>query len=176
MSILVWWIMFPTRLLSFANFRLMIGIPMGLGAGFKLMDKEKEKEKDKDKEKEKTHDKPRSKHKEKEKDESERARRNGEEHDISSGWTSMLEDWLCQGNASSPRTVSPTVADIGSPKPLSPRISLKEPRKGPYQLLSKERMMGIYLAVYIHRDVRPLVKGEGFLCCWVFSPPLISSV
>ncbi|KAF8588898.1 DNase I-like protein [Ramaria rubella] len=30
---------------------------------------------------------------------------------------------------------------------------------GPYELLVKERLMGIYTAVYIHRDVRSLVQG-----------------
>ena len=33
-------------------------------------------------------------------------------------------------------------------------------RAGPYELAAKERMMGIYLAVYVHRDVRPLIRGE----------------
>lgn len=32
-------------------------------------------------------------------------------------------------------------------------------RLGPYELAHKERMMGIYLAVYVHRDVRHLVRG-----------------
>ena len=32
-------------------------------------------------------------------------------------------------------------------------------RKGPYELLVKERLMGIYMAVYVHRDVRPLIRG-----------------
>ncbi|KAF8484379.1 hypothetical protein JB92DRAFT_3028984 [Gautieria morchelliformis] len=31
-------------------------------------------------------------------------------------------------------------------------------RTGPYELLVKERLMGIYMAVYVHRDVRPLVQ------------------
>lgn len=30
---------------------------------------------------------------------------------------------------------------------------------GPYELACKERMMGIYLAVYIHRDVMPFLRG-----------------
>jgi hypothetical protein len=34
-------------------------------------------------------------------------------------------------------------------------------RTGPYELLVKERLMGIYMAVYVHRDVRPLVQGMG---------------
>lgn len=32
-------------------------------------------------------------------------------------------------------------------------------RTGPYELLVKERLMGIYMAVYVHRDVQPLVEG-----------------
>jgi hypothetical protein len=116
---------------------------MGLGAGLtKLIDKDKDKDRDRD--------------------EVPRARRNPEDspHDIPSGWTSMIEDWLCNGSGTGTRINSPTVADVGSPKPLSPRLpAAKEPRKGPYTLLIKERMMGIYLAVYIHRDMVPLVRG-----------------
>ena len=32
-------------------------------------------------------------------------------------------------------------------------------RTGPYELLVKERLMGIYMAIYVHRDVRPLIQG-----------------
>lgn len=143
-----------------------VGIPMGLGAGFKLIDKDKDKDKDRDKDNQKArarddeNEKPRSKHREREKDDIPKSRKNPEEpHDTPSGWTSMIEDWLCHGGGAGLRTSSPTVADVGFPKPLSPRIPSKEPRKGPYQLLVKERMMGIYLAVYIHREIRPLVRG-----------------
>ncbi|TFK40065.1 Endonuclease/exonuclease/phosphatase [Crucibulum laeve] len=127
------------------------GIPMGLGAGFKLKDKsdkEKDREKPKDVDKD---DKPRSRNKEKD--------RADIEETIPSGWTSMVEDWLCHGAGSATRTCSPTVADVSGPKPLIKRVSSREPRKGPYQLLVKERMMGIYLAIYIHRDLRSLVRG-----------------
>ena len=31
---------------------------------------------------------------------------------------------------------------------------------GPYELLVKERLMGIYMAVFIYRDLKPLVRGE----------------
>ncbi|KAF8876732.1 hypothetical protein BD779DRAFT_1559597 [Infundibulicybe gibba] len=74
------------------------------------------------------------------------------------GWTSMVEDWLCNGSAPAARP-KPTTLDISSPMALSPRTLSKEPRKGPYTLLVKERMMGIYLAIYVHRDVKPLVRG-----------------
>ncbi|KAG8697159.1 hypothetical protein FRC08_006700 [Ceratobasidium sp. 394] len=30
---------------------------------------------------------------------------------------------------------------------------------GPYVLVAKERLMGIYLAIYVHRETRPLVRG-----------------
>jgi hypothetical protein len=34
------------------------------------------------------------------------------------------------------------------------------PKMGPYELLTKERLMGIYLAIYVHRDVKSLVQGN----------------
>ena len=34
---------------------------------------------------------------------------------------------------------------------------------GPYELLTKERLMGIYLAVFIYRDLKPLVRGRSQL-------------
>ncbi|KAG6853783.1 hypothetical protein C0991_001372 [Blastosporella zonata] len=126
------------------------GIPMGLGAGFKLIDKEKERDPDKARSrlslKESIH-----MHNHNDRDDA-------HAHEHPSGWTSMIEDYLCSGSSSRVPS-SPTVADIGSPKPLTPRPSVREPRKGPYTLLVKERMMGIYLAVFIHRDMRPLVRG-----------------
>ena len=39
-------------------------------------------------------------------------------------------------------------------------ISDLRARMGPYELLVKERLMGIYTAVYVHRDVRSLVRGK----------------
>lgn len=132
---------------------------MGLGAGFKLIDKDKDKDKEKDRDKEK--DKPWDKDRERQRDREDVSRRKNPEdssHDIAAGWTSMVEDWLCNGSGA--RINPPTVADVGSPKPLSPRLlSAREPRKGPYALLTKERMMGIYMAIYIHRDMLPLVRG-----------------
>ncbi|KAG6873244.1 hypothetical protein C0995_001264 [Termitomyces sp. Mi166 len=120
------------------------GIPMGLGAG---LNKLIEKDKDKDRES-RDLEKSRIRHKDKDED---------QPHEPPSGWTSMIEDWLCQGSGT--RASGPTVADIGFPKPLAPRPPFKEPKKGPYQLLIKERMMGIYLAIFIHRDLRPLIRG-----------------
>ncbi|KAJ7219954.1 inositol polyphosphate phosphatase [Mycena pura] len=108
------------------------GIPRGLGAGFKIIDREKDRDAGRE-----------SRHKEEAKD----------PHD-GVGWTAMIEDWLCHGV----RYTSPTPSEISLPKPLAARSTAKE-RKGPYQLLIKERMMGLYLAIYIHRELRPLVKG-----------------
>ncbi|KAJ7158921.1 inositol polyphosphate phosphatase [Mycena filopes] len=132
----------------------MLGIPMGLGAGFKLIDRERDRdadrgEREKAKERDKNYDRPRSKLV---KDDL----KDSPSHD-GTGWTAMIEDWLCHGarQATSP---TPTPSDIGVPKPLSARGPPKE-RKGPYQLLIKERMMGLYLAIYIHRELRPLVRG-----------------
>ncbi|KAJ6577235.1 Endonuclease/exonuclease/phosphatase [Mycena capillaripes] len=129
----------------------MLGIPMGLGAGFKFIDREKDRdadrgEREKAKERDKDYDKPRSKlYKEDAKD--------PPSHEAT-GWTAMIEDWLCHGT----RQASPTASEISVPKRLSAGPRPKE-RKGPYQLLIKERMMGLYLAIYIHRELRPLVKG-----------------
>ena len=41
----------------------------------------------------------------------------------------------------------------------------KDKRKdvtGPYELLTKERLMGIYIAVFIYRDLKPFVRGTPF--------------
>ncbi|KAF9039704.1 DNase I-like protein [Hymenopellis radicata] len=116
------------------------GIPMGIGAGFRLIDKED---------------------KEKDRPESIRSKKHIEDspHEALTGWTAMVEDWLCHAGACGTRLSSPTTSEISGPKPLSPRASVKESRKGPYQMLTKERMMGIYLAVYIHRDLRSHVHG-----------------
>lgn len=127
---------------------------MGLGAGFKLIDKDKERERDRDKDSDRARSSKVSLDKEDAK-----PRKTPEElsHEHAHpGWTSMVEDWLCHGGGM--RVSSPTTADISVPKPLAARGPVKE-RKGPYQLLIKERMMGIYMAVYIHRDLRPLVRG-----------------
>ncbi|KDR76398.1 hypothetical protein GALMADRAFT_247864 [Galerina marginata CBS 339.88] len=129
------------------------GIPMGLTAGFKILDKDRDKSKEFDKD----HEKPAlSKSKEKDRDEEDEELENPP-----SGWTSMVEDYLCHNGGSPSRTGSPSTADVGFPRPLMRRKSAKEkePRKGPYQLLIKDRLMGIYLAIYIHRDLKPLVRG-----------------
>lgn len=121
---------------------------MGLGAGFKLKDKEKEITSSTD-----------------------------SEPDLASipyGWTAILEDWLSHAGGSN--LESP---QVGGNKPcganselqglvapnLKRRISTKAAlsQKGPYEILIKERMMGLYLAVYIHREIKHLVQGMGVL-------------
>lgn len=132
------------------------GIPMGLAAGFRWHEKEKErlKEKEKEKDKEGEKDKDKGVDRSKSRKEKEDASR---EHDPS-GWTAMCEDWLCNSGGGA-RMPNPTVATVSAPKPLVRRTPSKEPKKGPYQLLVKERLMGIYMAIYIHRDIQSLVKG-----------------
>jgi hypothetical protein len=94
-------------------------------------------------------------------------------HGPPAGWSSVVEDWLCNGGIfelpKAPKT--PKIVEVvgnvvtaavpGTPRLALKRVpSLKEPKKGPYQLLVKERLMGIYLAIYVHRDLKPLIKGR----------------
>jgi hypothetical protein len=142
---------------------------MGLAAGFKSKE-----EKEKDLERHKS-----SKHKDHTPKDGEPSRpskkkdsdKEKEKEDVIpegvSGWTAMIEDKLCYAGALSAaaaaaKAVSPATSEISIPKPLSPKLPSKEPKKGPYQLLIKERLMGIYLAVYIHRDLKSFVKGNFF--------------
>lgn len=98
-------------------------------------------------------------------------------HHQLSGWTYMLENWFCNegpsllgGSAS--RSQTPEVGlDTGyldenggqfSPKAKSTgdlNALLHMRQKGPYELLVKERMMGLYLAVFTHRNIKPLVES-----------------
>ena len=128
---------------------------MGLTAGFKILDKDRDKSRELDKD----HDKPNQKLKEKEKADDLRPHKLEDDSEgPPTGWTSMLEDFLCN-NGISTRSGSPSTAEIGPPRPLIRQKSVKESRKGPYQLLIKDRLMGIYMAVFIHRDLKPLVRG-----------------
>ncbi|KAJ4479976.1 inositol polyphosphate phosphatase [Lentinula aciculospora] len=129
------------------------GIPMGLGTGFKLKE-------DRDREKD---EKPRASKASHGQESIKSKKSSSTDEEIAnhtSGWTSIVEDWLCHGDSMIHAT-SPTTSDIGAPKPLSPRTALKEStvKKGPYQLLCKERLLGIYLAMYVHRDLKPLVES-----------------
>ncbi|QRV74734.1 phosphoglycerate mutase family protein [Ceratobasidium sp. AG-Ba] len=134
-----------------------------------------------------------------------------------SGWSALLEDWLCKSRnigvapdgsgviplPSSPmseRNPLPPPSPTPSRSPSLPPASLAEVKKAavggagmkvppsprrmntflnghglshsnghtawndpaatkPYVLVAKERLMGIYLAVYVHRETRPLVRG-----------------
>lgn len=106
------------------------------------------------------------------------------------GWSAILEDYFSRGIGSIPGA-KPEVATPGNPslssllkspnRGLSPPsaniqgMANKDaqwnlppgggevPKTGPYELLTKERMMGIYLALYVHRDIRPLVEGMSLL-------------
>lgn len=95
----------------------------------------------------------------------------------------MLEDWYVHGVNYDP-THDPAVpkrpilnVPIGDEEPqdcddisvapkakstgdLNARIDARTSYKGPYELLIKERMMGLYLAVFILRDIKGLVRGE----------------
>jgi hypothetical protein len=117
---------------------------MGLGAGFKLKDKEKELVSPVD-----------------------------SEPDLASipyGWTAILEDWLSHAGGSNlgqppiggndPRKANGEPQFLSTPN-LKRRISTKTAfsQKGPYEILIKERMMGLYLAVYVHREIKHLVQG-----------------
>ena len=81
-----------------------------------------------------------------------------------SGWTSILEDFFVHGSA---------VAEPGGR--AKDRASHYDSwrvdsnadvagcpvtgTKGPYEMLVKERLMGIYIAIFVHRDARHLVLG-----------------
>lgn len=122
---------------------------MGLGAGFKLIDREKDRdadrgEREKAKERDKDYDKPRSKLRDIYKDDL----KDPLSHE-GVGWTAMIEDWLCHGA----RQASTTPSDISAPKPLSARAP-KE-RRGPYQLLIK----GFSLVTPHHRPLLTLFQS-----------------
>ena len=126
---------------------------MGLGAGFKLKEP---KEKERDKENIKKGDKPERHRSKKHKSDEE------DDADAPSGWTSILEDWFCNGSGISTNTMdSPPSPSPYQKKHMSTgNIPERVSWKGPYQLLIKERMMGLSLTVFIHRDMRSLVRGK----------------
>ncbi|KAH7884604.1 hypothetical protein F5I97DRAFT_1890616 [Phlebopus sp. FC_14] len=150
------------------------GIPMALGAGFKLgvPDKERERDKGDDKdhhEKYPLHHINSHKRKDKEKDEATRGWKSSDDlpDEVvvpynNSGWTSVLEHWLCHRMQANPQVNDHALKEAAiSPKrqSLHRRVTVKESDKGPYVPLVKERMMGLYLSIYIHRDLRDLVEG-----------------
>ena len=73
------------------------------------------------------------------------------------GWTAILEDWLSYGGG----LKSESSAAVRNKSDFKRRVSTKAvlSRKGPYEILIKERMMGLYLAVYVHREIKHLVRG-----------------
>jgi len=147
---------------------------MGLGAGFRLKenhgkDKDhREKEKGEDKEPEKFHHRH-SRRRDKDKIEAVRGWKSSDDLQDElvvhhpAGWTSVLEHWLChRSQAAPPENGISALHDVMLPQKrysLHRRITIKERDKGPYVPLIKERMMGLYLSVYVHRDVRDLVSG-----------------
>lgn len=157
------------------------GIPMGLGAGIKLgvPDKEKDKDKSDDHEKHLLHLQS-LKRKDKERDEASRGWKSSDDlpdeivvNYHQSGWTSTLEHWLCHRTQANPQVQGEhALKDIAaSPKrhSLHRRVTVKESEMGPYVPLVKERMMGLYLSVYIHKDLRDLVEGR-FMSSWECYP------
>jgi hypothetical protein len=145
---------------------------MGLGAGIKLGVPDKEKDKSEDKDHEGLlHHLQSLKRKDKERDEAGRGWKSSDDlpdevvvNFNHHGWTSTLEHWLCHRTQANPQVQGDhTLKDISaSPKrhSLHRRVTVKESEMGPYVPLVKERMMGLYLAVYIHRDLRDLVEGR----------------
>jgi hypothetical protein len=141
---------------------------MSLGAGFKFVDRDKDSDRDKDKAREKNRDLDRLLPGYKSKDKDDSSSRWKISEDISRevtghfhSWTSMIEDSLCYVDAPATDTSSLVVSNENPQDGADShrRTNATEQRKGPYQLLIKERMMGIYLAIYINRDIRNLIKG-----------------
>lgn len=103
-------------------------------------------------------------------------------HHAPYGWSAMLEDWYVNGGNHDPASdqmtprrplldvpigdeshreseefpISPKAKSTGD---LNARVDARTNYRGPYELLIKERMMGLYLAVFIHRDIKGLVRG-----------------
>jgi hypothetical protein len=149
-------------------------MPLGLGAGFKLGsgDKEKEKDRDRDKDKDKDRDRDNDEQETSEPLIERRApkpeQRDDEPVPHTSGWTSILEDFFVHGLTvvgSSARTKDKSSHhELGrslSTGDMGPRS--KTGTRGPYEMLVKERLMGIYLAIFVHRDAKHLVRGASFL-------------
>ncbi|KAH9848408.1 DNase I-like protein [Lenzites betulinus] len=125
------------------------GIPMAFGAGFKLNNK----------------DNSRSRHSLLPADPDESLHRKSGETDLLSptgdklhdhhhplsSWSSVLENWYCQPLITGPNGAVASEPNLKGPHEIQ--------RIGPYELLVKERMMGLYLAVFVHREAKPLVQG-----------------
>lgn len=142
---------------------------MGLGAGIKIGAADKDKD---DKDHRDLHDRI-HRRKDRDRDEATRNWKSSDDlpeqvtvHYNQSGWTSILDHWLCHRTQANPLVTGDHMLKEFAPSPkrhsLHRRITIKDCDKGPYVPLVKERMMGLYLSVYIHRDLRHLVEGGYF--------------
>ncbi|GAA6053572.1 hypothetical protein JCM3770_005200 [Rhodotorula araucariae] len=80
------------------------------------------------------------------------------------GWTSLLEAYLCGGCSHSSPTSSSASSEGGSDVEdggdgVAPAAEARPPSRGPYVLIEKERLMGIYCAVFVAKCCEGLVKG-----------------
>ncbi|KAF8501421.1 DNase I-like protein, partial [Russula emetica] len=144
------------------------GIPLGLGAGFKLGSGDKEREKDRERDKDKDKDPDNVEQEPPEPLIENRGpkveQRDEEPVPHTSGWTSILEDFFVHGMTDN--GPSARAKDKGSQSELGRSYSANDIRRrpktgtrGPYEMLVKERLMGIYLAIFVHRDAKHLVRG-----------------
>ena len=144
------------------------GIPLGLGAGFKLGSGDKEKEKDRERDKDNAEQESPEPPIEKRGPKVEQ--RDEEPVPHTSGWTSILEDFFVHGMTVVGPSARAKDKDKASQSELGRSHSANDIRhcpktgtRGPYELLVKERLMGIYLAIFVHRDAEHLVRGASFL-------------
>ena len=136
----------PNVFLTSCPYGSRLGIPMAFGAGFKINNKDNSRSR---------HsllpdpDEPPSR-KSAEFDLALTADKTNEHHHHPpSSWSSILENWY-----SHPSPPPHTTSDPSQhPQNESQRV-------GPYELLIKERMMGLYLAIFVHREARPFVRGQ----------------
>lgn len=92
-----------------------------------------------------------------------------QQHDIpghhhQSGWSSVLEEWYGHGVGVA-REDSPVfvqkLASPNTPVLSSTDIPNQQSRRtDAYELLEKDRLLGVYMAIYVRRDIRHLVQGR----------------
>ncbi|EMD33400.1 hypothetical protein CERSUDRAFT_118002, partial [Gelatoporia subvermispora B] len=92
--------------------------------------------------------------------------RSNTSHHAAPGWSSILEDWFCgpqpklQSTGLALASANAVRSNLDVPTPVAPgEVEPWTATVGPYELLVKERMMGLYLAVFVLRDVKHLVRG-----------------
>lgn len=85
-------------------------------------------------------------------------------HHHQMGWSNVLEEWYGHGSGI---TREDTAAIAQKPtSPDTPTLSSSEDASqqsyslAPYELLEKDRLLGVYMAIYVHRDIRHLVRGR----------------